>query len=76
MPSLSMPKIIALCSLSLIAFALNSLLCRMALADGAIDAWSFTAIRLASGAITLLLLAMFKNGRRPLGQEAGGLQPR
>ena len=68
MLSLSMPKIIALCSLSLTAFALNSLLCRMALADGAIDAWSFTAIRLASGAITLLLLAMLKNGRRAFGQ--------
>lgn len=41
---------------ALIAFAANSLLCRMALADGAIDAWNFTAIRLLSGAACLGLI--------------------
>jgi drug/metabolite transporter (DMT)-like permease len=44
-------------SLALIGFAANSLLCRMALGDGAIDAASFTAVRLASGALVLVLLA-------------------
>lgn len=36
--------------IALIAFAANSLFCRMALADGDIDAWSFTTVRLLSAA--------------------------
>jgi drug/metabolite transporter (DMT)-like permease len=43
-------------TLALVAFAANSVLCRLALRDGAIDAASFSAIRLISGAATLLLL--------------------
>ena len=39
--------------IALIAFAANSLFCRMALAAGYIDAWSFTAIRLLSAAVCL-----------------------
>lgn len=39
--------------IALIAFAANSLFCRMALADGHIDAWSFTIIRLLSAAVCL-----------------------
>lgn len=42
---------------ALTAFALNSILCRMALGNRAIDAASFTAIRLSSGAITLVVLS-------------------
>ena len=38
------------------AFAANSVLCRLALRDGAIDAASFSTIRLVSGAVMLLLL--------------------
>ncbi|MEG3768612.1 EamA family transporter, partial [Alteromonas sp. 14N.309.X.WAT.G.H12] len=45
---------------AMIAFAANSLLCRMALADGLIDPTSFTFIRLASGAFTLSLLLIVK----------------
>lgn len=41
---------------ALLAFAANSLLARAALAGHAIDAASFTAIRLASGAVVLLVL--------------------
>jgi drug/metabolite transporter (DMT)-like permease len=41
----------------MLAFACNSLLCRMALGGGAIDAASFTAIRFGSGALALLILA-------------------
>lgn len=37
-------------TVALIAFAANSLFCRMALADDYIDAWSFTIIRLVSAA--------------------------
>lgn len=42
--------------LSLIAFAGNSVLCRVALGDAAIDAASFTLIRLFSGAVVLFLI--------------------
>jgi drug/metabolite transporter (DMT)-like permease len=42
--------------LGLMAFAANSVLCRIALSDGTIDAASFSLIRLASGAATLLLI--------------------
>ncbi|MGB3110097.1 MAG: DMT family transporter [Psychrobacter alimentarius] len=37
-------------TVALIAFAANSLFCRMALADDYIDAWSFTIVRLVSAA--------------------------
>lgn len=41
----------------MIGFAANSLLCRAALRGGEIDAASFTAIRLATGALVLVLIA-------------------
>lgn len=40
----------------MLAFAGNSIICRLALRDSAIDPASFTAIRLFSGAATLLLI--------------------
>jgi len=46
-------RIIALTSLAMIAFAGNSLLCRVALKHTSIDAASFTTIRLISGALLL-----------------------
>jgi drug/metabolite transporter (DMT)-like permease len=49
-------KIIILTALALIAFAANSVLCRLALGDEAIDASSFTVIRLLSGAVVLLVI--------------------
>ncbi|MEZ5980566.1 MAG: DMT family transporter [Planctomycetota bacterium] len=50
--------------LALLAFAGNSLLCREALRSGSIDAASFTAIRIASGAAALCLLAARRGPRR------------
>lgn len=47
----------------MIAFAGNSLLCRVALAHTAIDAASFTSIRLLSGAIVLWLIIQSKGER-------------
>lgn len=44
------------------AFAGNSILCRMALESGDIDATSFTTLRLVSGAIMLSLLVMARPG--------------
>ncbi len=49
--------IAALCTAALVGFAANSLLCRAALGARSIDAASFTAIRLASGALVLALIA-------------------
>jgi drug/metabolite transporter (DMT)-like permease len=49
----------------MLAFAGNSLLCRMALGSGAVDAASFTAIRFCSGALALLLLAAASGTPRP-----------
>ncbi len=42
---------------ALICFAGNSILCRLALREATIDAWSFTLVRLASGAVAIALLA-------------------
>src|SRR5690606_25619539 len=41
---------------ALVAFAANSLLCRIALEGGSIDAPSFATIRIVSGALLLLAL--------------------
>lgn len=50
-------KITGLTILTMVAFAGNSLLCRAALDGTDIDAASFTAVRLASGALCLWLIA-------------------
>jgi drug/metabolite transporter (DMT)-like permease len=55
-------RIALLTAVALIAFAANSLLCRLALAGREIDAASFTAIRIASGAVVLALLAGRRDG--------------
>jgi drug/metabolite transporter (DMT)-like permease len=47
--------------LALIAFSANSILCRLALSGQAIDAASFTSVRLIAGAVTLAALV---RGRR------------
>ena len=60
-----------LTTLAMLAFAGNSLLCRLALRDTEIDAASFTAIRLGSGALILTALMVLR-GRRP---AAGGSWP-
>jgi len=49
-------RTITLTALAMIAFAANSLLCRAALGERAIDAASFTTVRLVSGALTLWLI--------------------
>lgn len=47
---------LVLTALALVAFAANSVLCRLALGDDAIDPWSFTAIRIGTGALVLFAL--------------------
>lgn len=46
--------------LAMLAFAANSLLCRLALQSHAIDAASFTAVRLVSGALVLALVVRLR----------------
>ena len=52
----SLFKTITLTCLALIALSANSVLCRLALENNAIDASSFTVLRLLSGAIVLLII--------------------
>jgi drug/metabolite transporter (DMT)-like permease len=58
-----MTRLIVVTTFAMLAFAGNSLLCRVALRDTAIDAASFTAIRLASGALVLALIVRARSGR-------------
>lgn len=59
---MSNARIVVLTSLAMIAFAGNSLLCRVALIHTGIDAASFTTIRLISGAVMLWLVARMSRG--------------
>ena len=56
-------KCFALTALAMIAFAGNSLLCRQALKHTAIDAATFTLVRILSGAICLWIIARIR--KRP-----------
>ena len=49
---------------TLIAFAANSVLCRLALGEKTIDASSFTVIRLLSGAIVLLVILKINGNKK------------
>ncbi len=53
----------SLTGLALIAFAANSILCRLALGEQATDPASYTAIRLVSGALALWLITAVSRGR-------------
>jgi drug/metabolite transporter (DMT)-like permease len=55
-------RTLALTLLAMIAFAGNSLLCRIALKHTNIDAASFTTIRLTAGAIMLWLIVRMRHG--------------
>lgn len=54
-------KLIVCISLALLAFAGNSILCRLALGEDSIDAASFTIIRLLSGIIVLAIVLKIFN---------------
>jgi drug/metabolite transporter (DMT)-like permease len=56
-------RLILVTTLAMLAFASNSLLCRVALRDTTIDAASFTALRLASGALMLAVIVRARGGR-------------
>ena len=56
---------------ALVGFAANSLLCRMALRPRLVDAATFTAIRIVSGAVALFLIARAAGPHDPPSSAAG-----
>ena len=64
MPGQTAPRTAGLAISALLCFAANSILCRKALGAHAIDAASFTAVRIGAGAITLAIL-LAASGRWP-----------
>lgn len=61
----SRPAKTLLCTtFSLIAFAANSVLCRLALKGGEIDPSSFTAVRLVAGAVVLAVILQVTAGEK------------
>ena len=60
-------RLFLLVALTMIAFAANSVLNRMALAGGGIDAIAFGAIRLVAGAVMLGALCLLLRGKMRLG---------
>ncbi|MDO8699094.1 MAG: DMT family transporter [Rhodoferax sp.] len=64
---MSSARLVILTTLAMMAFAGNSLLCRMALKHTSIDAASFTTLRLLSGALMLGLLVRSRRGARARG---------
>lgn len=53
-------RILLLTAVAMLAFAGNSLLCRLALRDTDIDPSSFTAIRLTCGALVLCIIVLYR----------------
>jgi drug/metabolite transporter (DMT)-like permease len=64
-------SVAAVTAMALVAFASNSILCRLALKGGTIDAASFTAIRLVSGAVLLAAIVASQRGTRIAGTWSG-----
>jgi len=56
-------RLVLVTGFALLAFAANSILCRMALRDTSIDPASFTSVRIVAGAITLWILVRLGNRR-------------
>ena len=60
-------RTIALTAIAMLAFAANSILCRLALARSGIDPASFTLIRIVSGAAMMAAICAVARGGRPSG---------
>lgn len=58
---MSAKRSLVLTALAMVAFAANSVFCRVALREGAIDAASFTAVRLVSAAVMLGLILLLRD---------------
>lgn len=69
----SVMAVAVLTALTMMAFAANSILCRLALTTTAIDPASFTLVRIASGALGMGAVAVLRGrGLRPGGTWRGG----
>lgn len=68
-------RVILLASLAMIAFAANSLLARLALAEASIDPLTYTGLRLLSGALVLGVLVYARRSSSPGGLRLAGSWP-
>jgi drug/metabolite transporter (DMT)-like permease len=74
MPGDGVARILLLTAVAMVAFATNSVLCRLALAQTAIDPAIFTVVRIVSGALTLWILCLsVGRGHRIGGSWRGAL---
>lgn len=64
------PRSILLTAAAMLCFAANSILCRLALAPGLIDAASFTTVRVFCGAAMLSMIVYVVQGRLPRRSQA------
>ena len=58
-------RTILLSTLAMFAFAANSILCRLALGAGDIDAASYATVRVLAGAVTLAAIVLATSGGKP-----------
>lgn len=72
MQSVPLLKVSLMTGLALAAFAANSVLTRLALAEPLIDAASFTGLRLLSGAVMLMLILVFRDKHKGLSSSVKG----
>jgi len=70
-----LPETALLTSLALVAFASNSILTRLALGGGQMDAATFTTVRLAAGAIVLAALVRVQHQASRAGTSRGFVGP-
>jgi drug/metabolite transporter (DMT)-like permease len=68
----SSPKTLILLALAILAFAANSVICRLALANNAIDPASFTTVRILSGAVMLMLIWFIRRHNKPDSKAIAG----
>jgi len=62
---------VLLTTLAMIAFAANSIICRVALKEDSLDAASFTTVRLLTGALTLwLIVSIRRTGKQRIDNHA------
>ena len=54
-------RVVTLTALAMIAFAANSILCRLALKETSIDPATFAAVRLLAGALALVVIVSLRN---------------
>ncbi|MDX1697334.1 MAG: DMT family transporter [Thiohalobacterales bacterium] len=66
-PGMPGTRLFLMTAAAMLAFAGNSLLCRMALATTQIDPASFTLVRIVAGAVTLYVLVQVRRGTAPVG---------